>query len=485
MKRLALLLVVFTLSAGLIIGSAAALAGSQDKVEVLEQVIAGSRDAAKGLKVEFHSTDGAEKLFWDTKFEIDGDKIRPESAFEYEPDRPDLYRTFVTMGLYRYDLSITGTGDLLNGDITFYYGRAGLILYKMAQDVAKRTDNCTRRVETLKLRDYVEYFDWELTGDLENCILNLTDKERRELGELFKVQVPEDYYMRVRVDRDDRYRVRKIVIGESDGFHEATVEKLVISGDGLITNTENVKPEEVNISIKPLTCAAPGDGGIWVYPSVKDKTGREMVEYADGSGLYFIPVREGIVLPDTESARCVYPTCEEPVHISVSGGNVELVTRSGDAFLLTVIDGKSGEVRDRLTLFEYAGDGLFDVVEKDGLRLYVLTDGRFALTVCEGDATSVGLEGRFDLDSPFFTYGYPLTLSNVISGSYSDIAWDGERLALANGRLQEVVVADESGVIYHARFNYSTLWNGRDEYSQYGGGSPDYYYLKAMTVEFE
>lgn len=485
MKRLAVLLALFVLAVTLIAGSTALLMAARDKVEVREEVLAGSAEAAKGLSVAFRSMHGGRRLTWDTRFTLGG-ALAPESTFTFEATGGDRSGTRVKMDIFRYSMNVHGNGtDLME---SFYEKDVGPYIWKspvnmaMVGDVAARTANGTARTETLRLRDYTQTFEWQLILETEGGELTASRETRTALSELFKTPVPEDFYILCTVCRDARGRVLEISLDHTAAFHETTVKSYSPENGESAFLTYAVADSFSTLMIP----AAMGDGGIWVYPSMKDSQGGEMIHCADGQGVYFIPLRSDgrDAVPDIANARCVYSTTADPVELGVGGGNVFLVTREGENYVLTVLDSGSGEVRSRVTLFEDAGEGAY-TVERENLRLYVLRDGRFALIVCEDGEASVALTGRFDFDVIYTASDHPHTVAALIDDT-TDLAWDGERLALAEGgTYREVIVLDQSGVLYHAFFDYSPLWDGRPQDWRFGAGSADYGYQIPMQVSFE
>lgn len=494
MKKLVVLAVLFGLSLALIASSASSLLATETEVEVREVLYEGSREAASGLSVTFlcRETEG-QRLGWETSFTLTEGKLSPDTTFTFEPKGPieSQSRDIASLGLRPFNLSVSSNTDLLGGgsgrEPSFSFADRE-ISYKMAVEVAARTERGTVRVETLRLRDYAESLIW--MAELRTGLYSIAVwDDTSGLSELFPVEVPEDFYMHVRIDRDASGAVRRIEVAPADGPADPVVEPYT-GGYADDNSSTQLYYAEGSDGLEARTVAAAGPGGLWVCPSMLDARGRELVGFPQGRGVYFIPVvrggSRGEDVLDTANARLMYPTDEECALLGLSGGNVELVTAVGPDLILTVLDGESGRVLGRSTLFEGAEARECAVTAREGLRLYTLNDGRFALTVCRDGETSVALTGRLDFETWIGDAYNTHTLSRVVRANTASLAWDGRRLAVAEGRdCQEVIVLDETGVLYHARFEFSPLWNGRSDYFPYDDARADSDYAEPMKVAFQ
>lgn len=492
MKKSIALFLIFALSVALIAASTVKLLGTQEKVEVREEVLAGSREAAEGLTLRFRSMAGNGKLFFDTRVPLGPGELAPETdfAFESNPEAPPSTR--IDLGIHRFALQISGSGgDLLAeaGGGSFAFSRD---LYEdgrfwgIVREVAARTQSGTKRTETVRARDYAETFDWYCSGYIYEegrswgVSLESTEEDMAKLTRFFEMEIPEDFYLLVTVAKDRAGNAVELSVVAADSAREPVVEPWPSSAPGSIGpdhEAEGSSATKWDFLYAAHIPAVLGEGGIWTFPSIRDGSGREMIRTPEGPGLYFIPlVQKDGLRPDIDRARLVYANSQVPVKLSVNGGNVELVTREGEDLVLTVIDGESGEPLLRETLFEGAGEDPLVLTEGEGLGLYTLWDGRFALTVWAEGRTSLALTGRLDTE---------VVDMDVLIRGYTGIFWDGRRLAVTEGHYdgRNVLVVDETGVLYYARFDYSPLWDGRVNGVDWGYGSAAPNLLTPMTVE--
>ena len=479
MRKLTVFFTALALSLALLVTAGVRLLSAQTEVEVREVVFSGSRDAAHGLTVDLTATVQSERMLdFNTRLSLADGELAPETDFVYDPefvwnfdwDR-DLALTLRSFGM---SVNSMDDNDLLDGSGVTVNAYGNDIDMTVAGDVAARTDPGTVRTEWVPLRGYMDAFIWTFAGRLgvtKNILAN-----DAKLSSLFYLEVPENCCLQVRIAKTARGAVVNIQTGIVFDREETMVEPFGSEKQSLISTAEG-------LSVEGKALTARGNGGVWAYPSVRDSEGRERIDYALGPGLTFIPFQSENDNIDMKNVRVVYPTDEEPVRVTLDGGVVELVTRAGEDYALTAVDEESKEVLSRVTLFENVPTGMWlDVVEQDDLRLYVLGDGRFALTQAR---RGVVLTGRLDAEHEYAVCGYTHTMLVLISEDMTDLAWDGTRLAIAHGNYQEVAVYDATGLLYHAFLDYSPIWNARHPLAFHGDAYPDRYKAHPMRVSFE
>lgn len=484
MRKLAVFFAVFVLSLALLVTVSVRLLRSQTDVEVREVVLSGSRDAARGLTVDFTATvQSGRMLAFDTRLPLVGGALAPETDFTYGYYARD-YDLYGRLSLALRDFDITmsrvgGDGDILSGvlsgSVSVNDGQLDPVTVNVARDVAARTDPGTVRTECVPLRGYINAFGWTFKGGF--FVRNSLAGEAK-LSRLFHVEVPEDCCLQVRISKNEQGDVVYIATGVVLDRRETQTAPF--------TGIEALPPLDTeSLSVDTGAFTAEGDGGVWVYPSLRDGEGREHIDYALGPGLTFLPFTDSSRIDiQMNDVRLVYPTDEEPIRVTLDSGVVELVTRAGEDYVLTAVDEGTGEVLTRETLFENVPAQTrlrLQMVEKDDLHLYVLWDGRFALTEAR---RGVVFTGRLDAEREYTIWGDTHNMVSLINERMTDFTWDGTRLAITHGNYQEVAVFDETGLIYHAFLDYSPVWNARLSWAPHGDGYPDRYKAHPMTVSF-
>ncbi len=482
MRKLFIFFTALALSLALLVTAGVRLLRSQTEVEVRETVLSGSRDAARGLTVDFTAMMQPWKfLAFEVSLPLIEGELSPETDFTYDYT---LYRDItgwdrdLALTLRTYGIGVSSNADLFDGrgNIGITHNAYGDdTAMAVAGDVAARTDPGTIRTEWVPLRDYIDAFTWTYadgyTGPTESVLAN-----DAKLSKLFYLEVPEDCCLWVRIAKTAQGAVTRLDTQLVLGREETTVEPYESEKLPPIPSVEGLSVDGWSLSVR-------GEGGVWAYPSIRDSEGRERIDYALGPGLTFIPFRSENYNIDMNNVRVVYPTDEEPLRVTLDGGVVELVTRAGENLALTAVDEATKEFLSRVTLFENAPAGArLQVVEQDDLRLYFLEDGRFALTKAR---QGVVLTGQVDAEHEYATPGNYHAMTALLRDRTTALAWDGARLAIAHGDYREVAVFDETGLIYHAYLDYSPVWNARHPLSTHGDAYPAFDEDRSMTLRFE
>ena len=460
MKRLCLFAAAFVLSAALIAGVAVSLFAAQEWVEV-RQVLTGDREAMKGLNVSFFCEGGL--MGWHTTLPVGGEA---GTDFLYEPqwDRYDPFsRHVLEMDLLSTNLSYGGsTGQYIPAGNDTYAFSPLRDIQGLAQ-AASRTGAGETRQEVMSLSDFYGWAYWNMSASYYYLSSRDSTSQTRQLAEIFKVRFPDDAQVEVTVTKNKDGGVTEIStrpIGEAEP---------VLGPDGEpLPDTFYLKP--------PLTAYAPGDvgeAGIWVYPTVRDKDGENVVEYRDGQGIYFLRKTIGSIYADYGAPTLFYPTEETPVELRLSADEKQLhfYSRVDGVLWLTVLDAGSGAVIDRWEVMPFTGEGLFFQLPKDEMLLGLDSDGHLFLTEESGGTARVVFTSKVDLDGAVaMADGRSETVRDMLSRSALEIdfAFDGERLAVANGHYDcAVLLVDKTGVAGTAAFDFSPLRDG----AIYGYGS--------------
>ncbi len=506
---------LLVLAAGLLMGTSLAVNSRRDRVEVREEVLLGSREAAEGLTVGLRMRNysyGARGLAWHTRFTIGAGDVEPETDFTYRPSTETHWDQLLD-DRSRLDLETWGYGGSTNGGSGYDFSHW---LEAPAQDVAARTDAGQRRTETVPMADYYDSFPWilysgsiyigapegEQTSQQPAELFRSTDEAvSRRLAELFRVPVEPDYYLLVTVGKKSAGQIVEYGVFPAEAPQEPVTSPMPDGGAAGADEGEPAWPESRWDRFSEFLCLADTEAGLWIYPSVRTEDGRELVEYRDGPGVYLLPrisaekfrASQGGADPDSldlEEARLAYATDAAPLYLRASpdGSRLLLWARKDGRLSLTVIDTRTCQA-ERVT------DLLPMEAEQDRRCRLVEQNGLYLLTLWNGD-TVLAAETEYGYDAVLWTHleseqigtavgDDAVTLWNLFhSGLDLDLAWDGERLAVCGEDIQTqqwiVLVADETGLRFLGRYDYSPLWDGVWD----GAASWDSSYLPAMTVQW-
>ena len=460
MKQLCLFAVILVLAISLITGVTVSLFDARERVEV-RQVVTGDREAMEGLTVSYFCENGL--IGWNTVLTVGGGDARTDFTYEPKWTRYNLFfRREFEMALLSANLSYGGnTGQYISVGDAYEFSPVRDI--QGLARVASRTGAGETRQEVMSLSDFYGWAYWNMSASYYYYSTRDSAAQTRKLAEIFKVRFPEDAQVEVTVTKN-----------KDGGITEINTRPLgdvkpVLGLDGEpLPNTFYMDP--------PITAYAPGDvgeAGIWVYPTVRDKDGENVVEYRDGQGIYFLRKTIGSIYADYGAPTLFYPTEETPVELRLSADEKQLhfYSRVDGVLWLTVLDAGSGAVIDRWEVMPFTGEMLFFQLPKDEMLLGLDSDGHLFLTEESGGTARVVFTSKVDLDGAVaMADGRSETVRDMLSRSALEIdfAFDGERLAVANGHYDcAVLLVDKTGVAGTAAFDFSPLRDG----AIYGYGS--------------
>lgn len=474
---------LIVLSLGLMAGVYARADMTRDRVELRREALYGDPSAADGLRVTFHMTAG-DDLNWTTAVTLGGGE--PETVFfRGRPDVEGYMWSSWDMDAYLDMFScLLEEGVRADDghpeeymDMTSPFSRAVL-------DVMRRTEVGQRRREVVSLADYTDCVPLNLTVYWERLRgYSSSGWNQAELNELFRVPVKESYYLSIEVTRtEDEYRY---AYGPTDAWSEPvtepaqgeTTDRSALPEPGM--NGDSQGPADLPEGCWDgffrdylnFTDACNDSEGIWIVPSFRTQAGEELLACRDGPGVYYLPrvrlernengvyVSDRYVDPDGidfAGARLLYGTSARPVYLRLGadGESLHLYTLEQGRLWLTVLDAATGEERQRLDLIplEDATDFILD--RGDKVLICAATGDLVLVTeregVCQAALTTwVDREKSFDYFS----------LRNAAQRQ-SALAWDGERLALAEGLNGYLFILDASGLRSVTRYELSPLWDG-------------------------
>ena len=417
MKRaVALLLALTVLASAELVWAHRAVGGSAEAVELYETVLFGERENAAGVEV-YLPAECMDRLFWDSTVSIASENT-VKTSFRLSRYGESMEEEYEPHANIRLDVS-----DNLSGD-----ARAPGELLTLISDAASRAPAGEQYSESVCLRDYYEYMPMYVeVGRFSYPDAQQADGQEleRQLGEIFKIPVPEDYQIRVSMEKS-------------------------LSGEII---SWSVEPEREELSAWLDCYSAETDYGIWFTAHLDTQS--DELECAGADKLWLYPfsgdVAEPVCVMDLEPSETVM-CLEADAH----GRLLMPVNRDGTAYM-HVMDA-DGDCAQTVKLMELSGDDWIN-------RLYIYEDFVLALSA----------EKLFTL-AELTDGGYRACLSGELyapEGKYiyanNDmvLSWDGRRLAMAS-RLygisymstREAVgfllwVYDEAGLACCARYESS------------------------------
>lgn len=463
-------------AAGLLVWTSVSVNSRRDQVEVRETVIYGDRSAARGLTVGFRSASfSGQRLRWNTVFTLGEGELRPETEFAY-----------VKKWNYAWDWSwraqmLPASWNFSGSNWLFDSPNQRLMnMLLPAQGVAARTQVGETRTEVVSLADYYQYFPLTLSASWRYHSYFMDEGDAVLLGRIFRLPVLPEYYVQVSVTRwGENEADRFYRSAETGAYAEPVIVPASADHTAEAPYVEGSWSDGWTLSMP----AVPAENGVYVYPSCRTEDGEELFEYPDGPGVYFIPMglEQGAAEPGwlaLRRTRLFYPTNGQPLdmYLSEDGGSLLLYTRENERLVLTCLDSVTGEARQVLDLLDMTDTDLLVTKVLDGLYLAVLENGDLALVEERDGQCRALLTSRIDLDLEVRLGSRDLGLRHLIFENTA-MAWDGQRLALADCYSELVAVIDSTGLRFLAQYDYSPRWDGR--------GSYNIYEKLPMTVWFE
>ena len=466
MRRLFAFTLALLLAATLLVNTGSSLLEAQTDIQVTESLLAGDRSGARGLNAVFHSY-VIYACAWDTAFSLGGEELEPASSFTYGwnaglMDSTDVMdRIYAEGGTFEMTPWRAGFGTPWNGGNLEIY--SPYVMDAPANDVAARTQPGQWRCEVVRPSDYYTYGPWEASGRMDGDIFSSIALRREEgitLSELFKVEVPRELLTEVTVIKDGKGNVSGVFSSTTGVWHEPQTGETAERQEWTYNAANDI----------PFTVQAAGavsDDGLWLYPAAFDSAGENVMDYRDGPGVYFIPkvtaeIWDSLTVAEQmryssrelliDRAKLVYPTDEIPflIRMSAGGAVVEVFTARDGGLVLTSLDARTGELLASVPVTpEWSGTTQLKL-KKDGLLLLSDSDGNAAVIREEGSGAKVVFRTKLDL--PLLCGGSEGEKS--FSPDEADFAFDGEKLALANGYTRTILTADEAGTLYAARFDF-------------------------------
>ena len=430
-KNLTRLGAVLCLSLAVLVCAHLALGWTEDKVEIRETVLAGDRSAAQGLEIACSVYDDSHHLRWDATLTLGGD-IAPETEFQFFTGRhyweiPPEY----TAQLYPAPLNFSMSGRVAEDDqrdAEYEY------MVRPAMDAASRTAPGEKRTETLRLADYYDCYPlaleaWTPEGPIYSTSWRgsgrtLDREEWQRVNDYFRMPVPPEATVTVTAERNEAGELVEISCEETEAAEQ----------------------------FAPMSFLGVASGEALYLPVIPSQEAPDQV----AAGIHMVPLleKEDRLTPDLDHIRLLYPlalaAADDLINFTWNqdGSLLMLYTREAGRLVLTTVDPHTGETVQRLELMDLGPEEWVDHMDQSALYMvYGNSEDDFVLLREEAGVLSQVLSGKLGLS-------WPMT---EMFSSWSRLAWDGERLALAGfiqGRMDQ-----ESGTRQPMGFG-AAVWTG-------------------------
>ncbi len=464
MKRLFVFFLVLALSAVIVAGAAHTLFAAQDDVEIREEYV-GDRAAANGLIVRSQYYLNASGRGWNTSISIDDGRLESRSTFDFRMNYEYDYFDFLNCELWSVGYTARDVTD--NADLRSWLSPYGLTKHTM--DVASRTNPGEMRTEVVYLSDYYDLWPWGISGRNGFRYTVISDRDCEKLSDIFRFYIPSDAMAEVIIAKDSSGTIAFLSSQPVGVWHEPVVEPIPEGGNYVIHS----EPED---RFTAVGASAMDERGVWLYLAVVDSaTGENLLEYRDGPGIYFIPTyhssgayyEKGDFMID--SARLIYETGDRPIYLRLSSDEetLQLYSVKGGVLCLTVLDASTGEELYKSELMKTDDTRINFHIAKDDMFLIMDSAGSLVLLREENGIARPVFKTHLDLQ---VEYPNLSSLAEIFRSpdDHFDFAFDGERVAICDGYSMYVLTADETGLTYFARYNYSPIWDGLVGYSRFG-----------------
>ena len=440
-KSLCLFLALLVLGSACLAGAHCVINEKRDKVELTEHVVYGSPAAAEGLELKLHVTCN-DRLFWDTAHTLGSDpETRTEFSF-YQAQKREEYEfeyggMTVDIGSY-FGMGFGGDAGADDEILSEFHGYESVI-----KDVLSRAQPGEEHTEKVFLSDYMDYYPINFVMDTDAFISEgedgyafMTGDLRADFPELdqwlndyFRIPVDERYAVTVTVLKTEDGNIREIDMAQDDDYWLSISNPSVITEDACYFALSIEDPDGSKLDASLI----PGGFGVYRIPfSRKEEDGDEVktAEIRELENVYSISENEGI----------------RDMKLSSDGEDVLLVTTEKDRSVLTVLDAETAEKKQRLDIAEtdwpslYYHDGFVAACSEERLVLMEKApDGTYRR------ALDVDISGEDFIDGMNWR-------------SY-DMAWNGERLAIAVSRyVQKECYDGGSGQYYIASDETCGCW---------------------------
>lgn len=406
MKRtLISMLVLMALAAGGFCAAHGFVNREKDQVILTEEVLSGDRSAAEGITVNLHAA-LRQQAFWDSTYTV-GAENPCVTDFRFSPTQEPY---FLGPSYHGVDLTSDFERDMEEWDRE--NGEAPQGLATAYEALAKEAPVGEEVRQTIRLRDYYEFYPWEIGADVPNVYLSgYRPRSNREyqdyssyqaLQDFFRIPIQEDQItIHLTKDQDDRIRSWGSSTNDSDTLYLWTVNAV---GDNACYFTLQWPEEAPN---PPDFSRVPGGFGIYRLP-YGPGTGKEWRLYTEDLAMVYALDTDMKVLD---------------LRLNEAQDRLMVFQEKDGVCTMTVIDTATYETLQILELARYP-DGEHRYALADLPTGFVLACTPYGLTVIEEQPDgryAVVLEAPLNQLEDLWEFRWDLTA----------LDWDGRRLAAA------------------------------------------------------
>ena len=246
MRKLFALFLVLTVLAGAgIITAHGMLTERQDDIVITETTVYGDKAAADNVTATIRSQDHRRQMMWETVYHTGvGGNSSISTDFVYNPGgnnyrrdlNQDYYAAYTNQyyGIMLYSASTDG--GIGGSDIDLGVETDDVeanAMYRLARVVAERTEKGETRTETLKLKDFYDYYPITVDFDMPYGNYNRGVQNWQEttaaIADCFRYPVMDDHELEVSVTRSELGPITQV---ESRSTGDVWVS---IQSDGIVT----------------------------------------------------------------------------------------------------------------------------------------------------------------------------------------------------------------------------------------------------------
>ena len=425
-KSMIAFVLIFALAVtGLAVGGGALL-DWQDDLDVTEETVSGDVSAAEGLQVY---TRGHHRSYflWETTYDA-----------AKEPNSRTDFTYFTTSQNYREPeestvrleskspfFQMSGSGIVISMDDSVYT--------KPAVDVALRTENGTTHTETVRLKDYHDYYAVGLDIYYGRNFLSklgllntVSQSSTVDLTDYFQIPVNEELQMDISVTRNEKGQLTEVKSSPPEGKSEYDYS---LSSDGVVTSD-----------------------AVWFALTPYNEQNLDLSQLKLGYGLYRAPLYRYDVTslqPSAGGLKNVWPvdypnTVIRSVDQNEDGTRLFVLTKEQEGFFMNVLSTEDCSLIDRLAMQEMSPYLVHLVEDLLVLVSYDQQLQQHRIVAYDLQTHEKWLDGELPVDQ-------------IYDMQEPAFAFDGERLAVAdfglsNGFLRLLIYGPE-GLRYMGQYS--------------------------------
>ena len=465
-KALIAFVLLFTLCIGGAVAVAVDVNSVRDQVIFTEEVVFGDKSAVEGLTIRAEAALDNGHLNWNSTHTI-GAENTTDTEYFFSAERPDRPVNYEPFGLMLSNSGVRAHWDWDEAESADELSGLSLAYWELMQ-CAPDGEEVER---TIRLADYYDYYPLEISVELPNYYMDITDSRYDKSYGTPVTEAQLDNMKQLYEALTDCLKIPVLP-------HETMEISLTRSGDHVYSwgSGSGAGERYHSYSLSAVT-----DDAFYftIYNRSNEDNLMDMSRLAGGFGIYRVPYRysetDTTTMTEPDKLEMVYPLDEECVvswlATTTDGSRLILITQevNGD-YLLRIIDCFSMEILQEEVLYNEEEE--YGPYAHDCREDYILirtSNGGIILFEEVGDGT---FTRKLDLNP---------TEEEMLSPGFHTTHWDGERLVLAyplsyldNDDNENcgfgVAVYDESGALFVGRYRSSldtrtwAWWSGDNCY---------------------